>query len=149
MKLNEAIQIIKDIDVLDDTELKEAYNTILQEIEQLQKENELARKTLIVNSHIVDEKNDLFVEVQKLKKEKEELKNRNKILENCKYIDGFEIEKAKQEESERWKDKIREKIEELKEEDLELRETDSEGDIVTKCEQRAVLNVLKELLKEE
>ena len=40
------------------------------------------------------------------------------------------------------KDKIREKIEEIKEEDLELRETDSEGDIVTKCEQRAVLNIL-------
>lgn len=52
-------------------------------------------------------------------------------------------------EKERWRNKIREKIEKIKEEDLELRETDSEGDIVTKCEQRAVLNSLQDLLKEE
>lgn len=40
MKLEEAIKIIKDIDVLDDMELKEAYETVLQELEHLQKNNE-------------------------------------------------------------------------------------------------------------
>ena len=40
MKLEEAIKIIKDIDTLDDIELQEAYETVLHELEHLQKENE-------------------------------------------------------------------------------------------------------------
>ena len=84
----------------------EAIDTVLQALEDFQEEKELARKSLIENSNIADERNDLLLEVQKLKKENEELKDRNKILENCKYANGFEIKKAKLEEENRWKGKI-------------------------------------------
>lgn len=53
--------------------------------------------------------------LEKLKKENEELKDKNKILENCKYVNGFEIEKSKAEEKERWRNKIKDRIKHLKE----------------------------------
>ena len=49
--------------------------------------------------------------IERLQKENEELKNRNSILESCKYVDFFEIEKAKAAENKRWNDKIRKLIE--------------------------------------
>ena len=48
-----------------------------------------------------------------------------------------------------WKSKVKEKIEEIEQEDLEIYDTDSEDVIIAKYEQRAVLNVLQELLREE
>lgn len=44
--------------------------------------------------------------------------------------------------------KIKEKIEELKNEDLEIYDTDSEDLIIAKYEQRAILDFLEELLQE-
>ncbi len=104
-QLNELIKRNAEIDDSGiDDETASAIDTVLDELDRLQKENEEYSKQLDL-----DYVNKNFVR----------------------------------------KDKIREKIEEIKEEDLELRETDSEGDIVTKCEQIAVLNSLHDLLKEE
>lgn len=47
------------------------------------------------------------------------------------------------------KSKVKEKIEELKQEDLEIYDTDSEDLVVAKYEYRAVLDALQELLREE
>ena len=47
------------------------------------------------------------------------------------------------------KSKAKEKIEELKQEDLEIYDTDSEDVRIAKYEQRAVLDALQELLREE
>lgn len=44
MELEKAIKIIKDIDTSDDYELQEAYNTVFQELDRLQKENEELKK---------------------------------------------------------------------------------------------------------
>ena len=60
MKLEEAIKIIKDIDTLDDIELQEAYETVLHELEHLQKENEELKDIDLTTVHIkgvCDEKN--------------------------------------------------------------------------------------------
>ena len=142
MELEEAINWVEDLRFANiDRIEKEAIETVLQELDRFQKENDLAKKALIANSYEADERNNLLTEVQRLKKENEELKierDSYRTQVNSAFDKGFIH-----------KDKIREKIEEIKEEDLELRETDSEGDIVTKCEQRAVLNILQDLLKEE
>ena len=47
------------------------------------------------------------------------------------------------------KQKIRDKIEELEEEDLEIYDTDSEDLVIAKYEERAVLDFAQELLNEE
>ena len=47
------------------------------------------------------------------------------------------------------KSKVQEKIEELEQEDLEIYDTDSEDVKIAKYEQRAMLNILKEILEEE
>lgn len=120
MDLGKAINIIKDIDTLDDTELQEAYNTVLQALDRLQKEN--------------------------------------KILQSIKYATAncLDIEKIKTEECERWKDKIREKIKELEEQEkAEL----GKGEVIVLPKDTAYLavkaeyyhkkEVLKDLLKEE
>lgn len=65
---------------------------------ELQKENELARKSLIENSNIADERNDLLVEVQRLKDKPY----------------GFGLIVGTKREREYWQDKIKEKIEEIK-----------------------------------
>ena len=52
MKLEEAIKIIKDIDTSDDYELQEAYNTVFQELERLQKENEKLKEIDLTTVHI-------------------------------------------------------------------------------------------------
>ena len=52
MKLEEAIKIIKDIDTLDDIELQEAYETVLHELEHLQKENEELKDIDLTTVHI-------------------------------------------------------------------------------------------------
>ena len=107
MKLEEAINKLEELSqyesVVEDHE--EAISTALQHIKHLQKENELARKSLIENSNIADERNDLLVEVQKLKKENEELKNMDLTTV---YIKGVADEK------ERWRNKIKRKRDELR-----------------------------------
>ena len=45
--------------------------------------------------------------------------------------------------------KVKEKIEEIEQEDLEIYDTDSEDLVVAKYEYRAVLDTLQELLREE
>ena len=97
MKLEEAIKIIKDIDTLDDIELQEAYSTVLQELERLQKENE-------------DKKTYEFGLIVGTKRERDW-----------------------------WQNKIREKIEEIK-------EKYEEGYAM---ENQAKLDILQDLLKEE
>ena len=68
MKLEKAIKIIKDIDVLDDTELQEAYDTVFQEIEHLQKKYD-------TDTHILQNKLDIAnAEKIELQKENEELR---------------------------------------------------------------------------
>ena len=52
MQLEEAIKIIKDIDTLDDIELQEAYETVLHELEHLQKENEELKDIDLTTVHI-------------------------------------------------------------------------------------------------
>ncbi len=47
------------------------------------------------------------------------------------------------------KSKVKEKIEELEKEDLEIYDTDSEDVKIAKYEQRAVLDICEELLGEE
>lgn len=47
------------------------------------------------------------------------------------------------------KSKVKEKIEEIKNEDLEIYDTDSEDVKIAKYEQRAVLDICEELLVEE
>lgn len=47
------------------------------------------------------------------------------------------------------KSKVKEKIEEIKNEDLEIYDTDSEDVKIAKYEQRAVLDICEELLGEE
>lgn len=78
MKLEEAIEIIKDIDVLDDTELKEAYNTILQELEQLQKENKELK--YLYNKALTDivvgvDLDNTYISKEKIMKYKKEAEN--------------------------------------------------------------------------
>lgn len=113
----------------------QAIETVLQELERLQKENELARKTLIENSNIADERNDLLVEVQKLKKENEELRierNGYRAQVNSAFDNGFIH-----------KDKIREKIEKIKDkkaEDMFITATQSKLNTIF---------ALEDLLKEE
>ena len=83
----------------------EAISTILQELDRLQKENDLAKKALIANSYEADERNNLLAEVQRLKKENEKLKE----------IDLTTVHiKGACDEKERWRNKIREKIELIK-----------------------------------
>lgn len=111
-------------------EMAVAIDTLLKYVEELQKENELARKSLIENSNIADERNDLLVEVQKLKKENEELKTdtRNRaigcrdLVKKCEVCDFKECIGCEYSISDISatlknfisKDKIKEKIEELK-----------------------------------
>jgi hypothetical protein len=137
MELKEAVTILKTIDVSDLRELcdvteetyDEAICEVLDKLEELQKENELARKSLIENSNIADERNNLLVEVQKLKKENEEY---SKQLD-LEYVDENYISK----------DKIKEKIVEIKswmnDDCLALHEFQREAQI----------DVLQELLKGE
>lgn len=57
--------------VINKIDLK-AISTILQELDNLQKENDLAKKALIANSYEADEINTLLVKIQELQKENEE-----------------------------------------------------------------------------
>ena len=72
-----------------------------EEIDRLHKENDLARKALIANSYEADERNNLLVKIQELQKENEKLKE---IDLTTVHIKGVCDEK------ERWRNKIREKI---------------------------------------
>ena len=78
MELKKAIEIIKDIDTLDDTELQEAYKTVLQELERLQKENEelkyLYNKALTDIVVGVDLENT-YISKEKIMKYKKEAEN--------------------------------------------------------------------------
>lgn len=76
-----------------------------EELDRLQKENDLAKKALIANSYEADERNNLLAEVQRLKKENEKLKE---IDLTTVHIKGVCDEKEK------WRNKIREKIEKIK-----------------------------------
>ena len=58
---------------LDLEDLKELQNQI-NKCKELKNENELAKKSLIENSNVADERNDLLVEVQKLRTFKQDVK---------------------------------------------------------------------------
>lgn len=57
-----------------------ANKTLLNLIEKLQKENELAKQVLIKNSNIADERNELLKENEELKKEIEKQKYINTVI---------------------------------------------------------------------
>lgn len=105
---------------------KEALETAIAELHAMQ--------------NLLDEKNE---EIERLQKENEEYKNRNKILESCKYVDSHEIIKAKLEECERWRKKIRIMIEAI--EELLIKLTSEE----VKNRLEAKKQILENLLKEE
>lgn len=78
MELKKAVEIIKDIDTLDDDELKEAYNTILQELKQLQKENEELK--YLYNKALTDvvvgiDLDNTYIKKEKIMKYKKEAEN--------------------------------------------------------------------------
>ena len=104
MKLEEAIKIIKDIDVLDDVELQEAYNTVLQELEHLQKENE-----------------ELKEELHKKKIIAPGRRNKKNTYE-------FGLIVGTKRERDWWQNKIREKIKEINDKRLEVNGWESEFD---------------------
>lgn len=84
---------------------KEDVDVLIEGIDRLQKENDLAKKALIANSYEADERNNLLVKIQELQKENEELKE----------IDLTTVHiKGACDEKERWRNKIREKIKEYK-----------------------------------
>lgn len=99
-----------------------------EELDRLQKENDLAKKALIANSYEADERNNLLAEVQRLKKENEKLKE---IDLTTVHIKGVCDEK------ERWRNKIREKIELIK---ILRQALYNESNVIT---------ILQDLLKEE
>jgi hypothetical protein len=127
----------------------EEQKALIEELDRLQKENDLAKKALIANSYEADERNNLLVKIQKLQKEKEELKNERNIYRtqvNSAFDKGFIH-----------KDKIRELIENWK---PKLEETDRKVEKAKNQEERVVLQciglrlderikTLKDLLKEE
>lgn len=82
----------------------------------------------------------ILQELDNLQKENEEYKSRNEILESCKYIDSIEIIRAKLEECERWRSKIREKIEEVNQ---------SWFDFLGQRDVDKTIQILQDLLKEE
>ncbi|MBO5143587.1 MAG: hypothetical protein J6C46_11480 [Clostridia bacterium] len=78
MELKKAIEIIKDIDTLDDTELQEAYKTVLQELERLQKENEELK--YLYNKALTDivvgvDLDNTYISKEKIMKYKKEAEN--------------------------------------------------------------------------
>ena len=85
----------------------------------------------------------VFQELEHLQKENEKLKSRNEILECCKYVDSHEIIKAKLEESERWRNKIRIMIEEIK------ARMNDDCIALHEFQRIAKIDVLEELLEEE
>lgn len=128
--------------------LEEAIENTKKRINTWENIAEIGKATLSKEEYensqsICEEQKLLLEELERLQKENEELKSRNKILECCKYVDSHEIIKAKLEECERWQNKIREKIEEIKsrmnDDCLALHEFQRE----------AKIDVLYDLLKEE
>ena len=115
MVLKEAKEILENIDVID---LKETHD-------------------------VTDETYNTAIET--ILQELDRLQKENEILESCKYVDSLEIIRAKREECERWRGKIREKIKEIYEDenseyyDMFLEQRDIEKTI----------SILKDLLKEE
>ena len=151
MELEEAIDVLKNkigdyviadyckdcqnkVDCVDDCNYLLAIFTVTQALEELQKENELARKSLIENSNIADERNDLLVEVQRLKDKPY----------------GFGLIVGTKREREHWKNKIKEKIEELEENLKDFEQTDNTGRFSReKSRDYEKKEVLEELLKGE
>lgn len=129
-----------------DYEVIRKIDTVLQELDRLQKENDLAKKALIANSYEADERNNLLVKIQELQKENEKLKE---IDLTTVHIKGVCDEK------ERWRNKIRELIEELNKllPDIDYRDIkDKQEREYYKKEYHKVfaqINVLENLLKEE
>ena len=106
-------------------DLKEAKKTLLDFIRCAEEEFGKVKYTstsMNVDDGDIEAISTILQELEHLQKENEKYKNRNKILESCKYIDSIEIIRAKREECERWRGKIREKIEELKQDFLEYTE---------------------------
>ena len=96
-------------------ELSEAIEILLTMKKQL---DECTKRNAEIDDSGIDDYTAQAIEtvlqaLEELQKENEKLKDRNKILENCKYVNILEIEKSKAEEKERWRNKIKEKIEEL------------------------------------
>lgn len=125
----------------------EEQKALIEELDRLKEENDLAKKALIANSYEADERNNLLVKIQKLQKEKEELKNERdsyRTQVNSAFDKGFIH-----------KDKIRELIEELNKllPDIDYRDIkDKQEREYYKKEYHKVvaqINVLENLLKEE
>lgn len=122
-----------------------ANKIILNLVEKLQKENELAKQALIKNCNIADERNQLLEENEKLK---------NKLL------DTLEGQKVIEEETPQYikenyipVEKVKDKIEELNSRIEKYREYVEQGietnvDWVDNVADRETVKVLQELIKE-
>lgn len=101
MKLEEAIKIIKDIDTLDDIELQEAYETVLHELEHLQKENEELKDIDLTTVHIkgvCDEKDRWRNKIRELiLNKKQKIQENSKEIEECRktIMEEQELKKLK------------------------------------------------------
>ncbi|MBQ8299499.1 MAG: hypothetical protein IJX99_06525 [Clostridia bacterium] len=103
MKLDEAKELLK----------KEMQQT-LYVIEKCSLESQSGKEQWKKEAQAIE---TVLQELERLQNENEELERRNNLLECCKYInaDCLVVDKIKEAESARWQDKIKEKIEELRE----------------------------------
>ena len=95
------------------------------------------------NKRLIGSLENLLTRYKQLEEKKERI-----IIEKAEALQEVRKYKAKVKDSIP-KSKIKEKIEELEKEDLEIYDTDSEDVKIAKYEQRAMLNILKEILEEE
>ena len=99
--IEEAIKIIKDIDTLDDIELQEAYETVLHELEHLQKENEELKDIDLTTVHIkgvCDEKDRWRNKIRELiLNKKQKIQENSKEIEECRktIMEEQELKKLK------------------------------------------------------
>ena len=104
-----------------------------------QHKNPKIRKAIDRLIDIVEEKNIFYDAYKKEKQRNEELVEDLTTV----YMNGIYDERDK------WNIKIKRKIEEINNEDLEIYNTDSEDVKISKYEQRAILDFCKELLGDE
>ena len=155
MNKEEAIEPLKDIINVLDFKPKENPNASLELGRTSQDEWKRVLDTVL---NYIEKLENMY---QKEHNEHMEMKRQNEVLRNNERILKEKIEEL--EKREIWstatieglkedfipKQKIRDKIEELEEEDLEIYDTDSEDLIIAKYEQRAVLDFAQQLLNDK
>ena len=142
MNNEEAIEIIKFLidRFMNIKELKhdaEAMQTVLNYIEELEKEKTVKESHIKIVSAYNEELRKELKDYRELTDKYEE-EHRTTFKEWCNSLSNSIP-----------KQKIRDKIEELEEEDLEIYDTDSEDLIIAKYEQRAVLDFAQQLLNDK